>query len=289
MQIFTKKQLWKRQQMQSTGFNQHSTNKNGSEDKDLKRGLEESGTHSLDDAHTRKTLKSSNKVSFHPTAFVVLIPTSHEYHRAGLGEALWWNEADYRDFKLSAMNDMKDFAQKYPDADCAQIFKMYYEALLAEDGNAANRNQDSHLQLSSPSCVVDVERAFRKGIELSTANASDSSKKDGREYHKKLPSPLQLERSDSVQLYEGHNPTSHVPGIDLRNSSSVDSLGPPSPVFGSLLTPSSDSISDSPRLPATNVTQHSDCQLSAESKQNGVIPYLFNAAASMMLSLVQSD
>lgn len=249
--------------------------------KDLKRGLEEICRLSTDDSHARKTQKSSNKVSFHPTAFVVLIPTSHEYHRAGLGNSLWWDEMDYREFKQSAMNEMKHFVQKYPDADCAQIFKMYYDTLMGEDNVAGN----GHINplLSSPSCVVDMENGLRKKENI-LSEVEDSLMKTSPE--KKLPSPLNLQRADSVQLYKDHYGEDREPGIILTGSS-TDSLGPPSPVLGEEPLNSSSCGSDSPTSPQL-LKHRVDAQVLPPSK-NGMLPFLFNTAATMMLSLVQGD
>lgn len=255
--------------------------------KDLKRGLEEICRLSTDDSHARKTRKSSNKVSFHPTAFVVLIPTSHEYHRAGLGQSLWWDEMDYREFKQSAMNEMKDFVQKYPNADCAQIFKMYYDTLMSDEKNVAAKDSNNPL-LSSPSCVVDVEKGLREAKQV-LGSVSVPAQLTKTVPGKKLPSPLHLQRTDSVQLYKDHYGEDHEHVI-TSTGSSTDLLGPPSPVLGEkpLHTSSSSSGPDSPTSP--QLLKHCDTlQVIPPPSQNGMLPFLFNAAATMMLSLVQSD
>jgi hypothetical protein len=225
-------------------------------------------------------------VSFHPTAFVVLIPTSHEYHRAGLGQSLWWDEIDYREFKQSAMNEMKDFVQKYPEADCAQIFKMYYDTLMANEDKCADKSPNNPL-LKSPSCVVDVESGLRKVKQLPDCEGIQSQAMKTAPVVKKLPSPLQLQRADSVQLYKEHYGEDNEPGIIVTGSSS-DSLGPPSPVLGEEpLNTSCSSRPDSPTSP--ELLKHCDSLQVSPPSQNGMLPYLFNAAATMMFSLVQSD
>jgi hypothetical protein len=57
----------------------------------------------------RSHRKLQKKVTFCPTAYVVLIPSAKEYHSAGLIDILWWNDLDYHSFKNNAAEDIKEF------------------------------------------------------------------------------------------------------------------------------------------------------------------------------------
>lgn len=54
----------------------------------------------------QKRIKS---VAFSIRVNVVLIPTILEYENAGLTDQLWWNEDDYRVFKVEALEELRHF------------------------------------------------------------------------------------------------------------------------------------------------------------------------------------
>lgn len=56
-----------------------------------------------------------------------MIPTAREFHIAGLGEYLWWNDFDYRSFKLSAVCEIKEFMKLHPELDNKKAIKLCYE------------------------------------------------------------------------------------------------------------------------------------------------------------------
>ncbi len=83
--------------------------------------------------------KKSKKVSFHHTAFIVLVPTVADYRDAGLEDSLWWNESDFNGFKSTAANDFKEWKknneewikQYYPNdhSDTKKLIKLYLQRL----------------------------------------------------------------------------------------------------------------------------------------------------------------
>jgi hypothetical protein len=50
---------------------------------------------------------TARKVQFCQSVSVVLIPTSQEYIDQKLDEVLWYNDNDFKDFKLSAIEEIK--------------------------------------------------------------------------------------------------------------------------------------------------------------------------------------
>lgn len=79
---------------------------------------------------TKQSGKPKKQVSFHTTAFVVLIPTVKEYHDAGLGDLLWWNECDFHQFKLSAAKDVKEFMKTVPTLEPKKALKLYFQTFM---------------------------------------------------------------------------------------------------------------------------------------------------------------
>lgn len=80
-------------------------------------------------SRAKKEKKSNKKrVSFHHTAFVVLIPTVHEYHKAGLGDKLWWNDLDFHSFKQEASQEIREFLKSSSLAiDAKRAMKLYFQ------------------------------------------------------------------------------------------------------------------------------------------------------------------
>eukprot|EP01040_Poterioochromonas_malhamensis_P019124 gene19124-22519_t len=79
---------------------------------------------------SKQSVKPKKQVSFHTTAFVVLIPTVKEYHDAGLGDLLWWNECDFHQFKLSAAKDVKEFMKTVPTLEPKKALKLYFQTFM---------------------------------------------------------------------------------------------------------------------------------------------------------------
>jgi len=94
----------------------------------------------------KKTKTCKKKVSFHHTAFVVLIPTVDEYHNAGLSNLLWWNDCDFHSFKVSAADEVKDHMKSLNvNLDAKSALKIYFQQFFnPEDIN----NTQHNLQLS---------------------------------------------------------------------------------------------------------------------------------------------
>jgi len=101
----------------------------------------------------KKTRTSKKKVSFHHTAFVVLIPTVDEYHNAGLSNLLWWNDCDFHSFKVSAADEVKDHMKSLnvSGLDAKSALKVYFQQFFNPEDvkNTQHNLQQSYEALTS--------------------------------------------------------------------------------------------------------------------------------------------
>jgi len=100
----------------------------------------------------KKTRTSKKKVSFHHTAFVVLIPTVDEYHNAGLSNLLWWNDCDFHSFKVSAADEVKDHMKSLNvSLDAKSALKVYFQQFFNPEDvkNTQHNLQQSYEVLAS--------------------------------------------------------------------------------------------------------------------------------------------
>ena len=76
---------------------------------------------------TTSTLKKENKqVRFSETCRVVLIPCLKEYRSLGLHLDMWWEEKDYRSFKISATQEITNFLSSF-GGDVKSITRYLYQ------------------------------------------------------------------------------------------------------------------------------------------------------------------
>lgn len=145
-------------------------------------------------------------------AYVILIPTSEEYHHAGLAPSLWWNEQDYKSFKRGALTDLQVFLNLHPYLDPKLAVKKYF--YYVEDGIPTS---SSPLPQSPP-----PQPAMRVNQSPSDANAS--CKKDLEGYDMKNITSLQHKSGEGIQDDEefpsleskAHIPVYH-PQTDMRS------------------------------------------------------------------------
>lgn len=78
-------------------------------------------------------VKSSKHVSFSDTCRVVLIPCLKEYRSLGLHLDMWWDEKDYRAFKVSARQEVSKFLTSF-GGDVKLIMKQLYQPDTAKIG-----------------------------------------------------------------------------------------------------------------------------------------------------------
>jgi hypothetical protein len=100
----------------------------------------------------KKTKTSKKKVTFHHTAFVVLIPTVDEYHNAGLSNLMWWNDCDFHSFKISAADEVKDHMKSLNvNLDAKSALKVYFQQFFDPEDvkNTQHNLQVSYEMLSS--------------------------------------------------------------------------------------------------------------------------------------------
>lgn len=97
----------------------------------------------------QKMKKTKKRVSFLPTAYVVLIPTTAEYHNAGLAPDLWWGEKDYRTFKSGAIQEIQEYLHKNPQLDVKKAVKKFYQELSCDDGSENAENVSGNTAVPS--------------------------------------------------------------------------------------------------------------------------------------------
>lgn len=79
------------------------------------------------------TIKSTKQVRFSETCRVVLIPCLKEYRSLGLHIDMWWDEKDYRSFKVSARQEVSNFISSF-GGDVKMIMKQLYQPDTAKLG-----------------------------------------------------------------------------------------------------------------------------------------------------------
>lgn len=204
--------------------------------------------------------KASKTVRFHPTAFVVLIPTSDEYHRAGLGTALWWDNDDFHSFKMNAFEEFKEFVRLYPNGSAREILKKYYESLLSDDEGG----EEEGVYSISPDSVAELTQMLETPPVSAEANFLFRSSSECRRQ-----AGVHIERPDSVQLYKSKLEDLDMPGIDVDSNLSSSNGG-------------------SPQI-SPHVTDNEEFPSKASNGFLGLVPILANAAALLILSLVQNE
>lgn len=94
-----------------------------------------SSRRTLSSSHEEKqsAVKSSKQVRFSETCRVVLIPCLKEYRSLGLHLEMWWEEKDYRSFKLSARQEVSNFISSF-GGDVKSIMRQLYQPDYAKIG-----------------------------------------------------------------------------------------------------------------------------------------------------------
>ena len=100
------------------------------------------------------------KVRFNSAVKVVLIPTIEEYKEAQLNDLLWWCEDQYKEFKKSALAELKLFLLTYTSLDTKSALKIIYqpnENSEIEDiiHKAGLESMNSSVLKSFPTCSFD--------------------------------------------------------------------------------------------------------------------------------------
>lgn len=106
--------------------------------------------------------KEKKTVRFDRKALVVLIPTSKEYHDAGLAPLMWWTNVDFRSFALSVAEEIKSIFGFVPAASkhSKTIMKVYINNLLAAcDAKEVHKADGSESPTSVAAPVIQHEIA----------------------------------------------------------------------------------------------------------------------------------
>ena len=131
--------------------------------------------------------KPKQKVRFDNDVKVVLIPTREEYEEAQLTNLLWWSEDQYKQFKKSALAELKLFLLAYPSLDTKSALKIIYQPI--ENSEAENVIHNAGLQTSINSRILKSFSAcsFNNKINKSTEHLKfyNDNSNYGNSYDKK--------------------------------------------------------------------------------------------------------
>lgn len=142
--------------------------------------------------YPKPPVKSQKKVTFHNTAFVVLIPTVDEYRQAQLDNQLWWNESDFLEFKISAAKEVKEFMKTVPHLDAKGAMKLYFRLVSQLPEQDCSLPRPAHLSIPIPSNEDDCsppnenkcppnEEEFKTEMEVEESSSEDDEFEDCRE------------------------------------------------------------------------------------------------------------
>jgi hypothetical protein len=70
---------------------------------------------------------------FSARVHIILIPSISEYEAAGLASFLWWDDDDYKDFKQSALNEVKDFMIAKSITDSKEAIRILYQEIYSNE------------------------------------------------------------------------------------------------------------------------------------------------------------
>jgi len=185
----------------------------------------------------KKTKTSKKKVTFHHTAFVVLIPTVDEYHNAGLSNLMWWNDCDFHSFKISAADEVKDHMKSLNvNLDAKSALKVYFQQFFDPEDvkNTQHNLQLSYEMLSSQrqQLLESLPEQQRPQQQLQqqqqqSANPSQTTKQAAPLM---IPMPI-AQRHDSItsSKFNNNNSQSNKNQGEVKQPMNVAPLRPPSP------------------------------------------------------------
>lgn len=101
---------------------------------------------------TSKQDRYKQKVRFNSAVKVILIPTLEEYKEAQLSDSLWWCEDHYKEFKKSALAELKLFLLTYSSLDTKSALKIIYQP--NENSQVEDIIHKSELESMSDSSVL---------------------------------------------------------------------------------------------------------------------------------------
>lgn len=108
-------------------------------------------------------------VMFSARVHVILIPSITEYESAGLAQYLWWEDDDYKDFKQSALKEVKDYMIEKSISDSKEAIKNLYQNMDSDDLErvvAAEDRKKAVESNSTESCATDqIELNADKSLE----------------------------------------------------------------------------------------------------------------------------
>lgn len=100
---------------------------------------------------SKHTMMTRTQVRFNPAIRVVLIPTVTEYRQLGLGEVMWWDDTHYKEFKLSAISELKLYMVHHPGLDSKAAIKHMYQPSERDNETPSPTKLDGSLPSSEKS------------------------------------------------------------------------------------------------------------------------------------------
>lgn len=124
-------------------------------------------------------------VMFSARVHVILIPSITEYESAGLAQYLWWEDDDYKDFKQSALKEVKDYMIEKSISDSKEAIKLLYQNMDSDDLEnivaAEDRRKAVENNSSETSAKNQIEPNSDKSIEqllLETKSQNDENRNE---------------------------------------------------------------------------------------------------------------
>jgi hypothetical protein len=138
--------------------------------------------------------RKSRKVTFNSNLRVVLIPSTLDYHAAGLVGHLWWGCADYKAFQASAYSELK-LLSVFEGIDLRSAKKMLYQPCTPSQEHiyeAVSSRLDDHQRMSSPespssSNSFSHEQSIESSPSSSHAHSFTCADMNGRDSQREAP------------------------------------------------------------------------------------------------------
>mmetsp|Transcript_11481 Transcript_11481/g.15810 ORF Transcript_11481/g.15810 Transcript_11481/m.15810 type:complete len:250 (-) Transcript_11481:294-1043(-) len=159
------------------------------------------------------------RLRFNSSVHVILIPTVEEYRTAGLGDEMWWCDSDYKNFKESAVDELRRYLHENSKVDSKMALKHLYQPEKEGSGSDSSGSNVQTLQNSPPtSGKVEIITKESANFSLSseTVAASTMSPIPSVSNHSSIPQSVLSMESNLLT-----SSTSH------RRPSSINSATPP--------------------------------------------------------------
>lgn len=166
-------------------------------------------------------------VMFSARVHVVLIPSISEYEAAGLAPAIWWNDDDYKVFKQSALNEVKEYMKDKNITDSKEAIKQLYqitestnlpsEEVKSESDSTIQSNFSSNPSSSSSQPAINYNESLNSKLNISQIKPFNNS------FSLNNPNILLEGNSDCLCSNLVNNPI-HNPSDKIHTPNSISPL-----------------------------------------------------------------